>query len=112
MVLKMFKCCFIDVKLKKIKNKKRKNTIIKDQDEEKDGVDQMIENNRKFINIINNEWNVKKFLLVGDKFMSKIYLRQPRSTHSTYWPFATSKERTQKKSLKEHEIPFISLTMH
>ena len=83
MVLKIFKCCFIDVKLKKIINKKSKNTIIKDQDEEKGGIDQMIENNRKFINIINNEWNVKKVLLVGDKFMSKIYLRQPRFTHST-----------------------------
>ena len=37
-----------------------------------------------------------KFLLVGDSFMSEVYLRQPGFTHSTCRPFTKSKERKQK----------------
>ena len=34
---------------------------------------------------------VKKFLLAGDKFMSKMDLREPRFTYSTSGPFTKTK---------------------
>ena len=37
-----------------------------------------------------------KFLLVGDKFMSEMHLRQPGFTYSTCEPFTKNKERIQK----------------
>ena len=39
---------------------------------------------------------VNKFLLVGDKFMPEIHLRQPGFTYSACGPFTKKKERIQK----------------
>ena len=39
---------------------------------------------------------VNKFLLVGDKFMSEMHLRQPGFTYSACGPFTKNKERIQK----------------
>ena len=39
---------------------------------------------------------VYKFLLVGDKFMPEIHLRQPQFEYSACGPFTKNKERTQK----------------
>ena len=39
---------------------------------------------------------INKFLLVGDKFMSQIHLRQPGFTYSTCGPFSKNKERIKK----------------
>ena len=39
---------------------------------------------------------VNKFLLVGDKFMPEIHLRQPGFTYSACGPFTKNKERIQK----------------
>ena len=36
---------------------------------------------------------VNKFLLVGDKFMPEIHLRQPGFTYGTCGPFSKNKER-------------------
>ena len=39
---------------------------------------------------------INKFLLVGDKFMPEIHLRQPGFTYSGCGPFTKSKERIQR----------------
>ena len=39
---------------------------------------------------------VNKFLLMGDKFISEMYLKQPRFTYSACGPFTKNKERMQK----------------
>ena len=39
---------------------------------------------------------VNKFLLAGEKFMSEMYLKQPRFTYSACGPFTKSKGRIQK----------------
>ena len=39
---------------------------------------------------------VNKFLLVGDKFMPEIHLKQPGFTYSAYDPFTKNKERIGK----------------
>ena len=39
---------------------------------------------------------VNKFLLVGDKFMLEMHLRQPGFTNSACWPFTKNKKRIQK----------------
>ena len=39
---------------------------------------------------------INKFLLVGDKFMPEMDLRQPEFTYSACRPFTKSKERIQK----------------
>ena len=39
---------------------------------------------------------VNKFLLVGDKFMTEIHLRQLGFTYSLCGPFTKNKERIQK----------------
>ena len=38
---------------------------------------------------------VNKFLLVGDKFMPKMHLKQPEFTYNACGPFTKNKERTQ-----------------
>ena len=38
---------------------------------------------------------VNKFLLVGDKFMPEIHLRQPGFTNSACGPFTKNKKRIQ-----------------
>ena len=39
---------------------------------------------------------VNKFLFVGDKFIPKMYLKQPRFTYSACGPFTKNKERIEK----------------
>ena len=39
---------------------------------------------------------INKFLLVGDKLMPEMYLRQPGFTYSARGPFTKTKERMQK----------------
>ena len=39
---------------------------------------------------------VNKLLLVGDKFMPEMYLKQPRFTYSACGPFTKNKERFEK----------------
>ena len=39
---------------------------------------------------------VNKFLLVGDKFMPKMHLKQPGFTYGASEPFTKNKERIQK----------------
>ena len=39
---------------------------------------------------------VNKFLLVGDKFMPEMYLKQPGFTYSICAPFTRNKERIEK----------------
>ena len=39
---------------------------------------------------------VNKFLLVGDKFMPEMHLKQPGFTYSACGPFTKSKERIEK----------------
>ena len=39
---------------------------------------------------------INRFLLAGDKFMPKIYLKQPQFTYSACGPFTKNKERIQK----------------
>ena len=39
---------------------------------------------------------VNKFLLVGDKFMPEIHLKQPGFTHNAWGPFTRNKERIKK----------------
>ena len=39
---------------------------------------------------------VNKFLLVGDKFMPQIHLKQPGFTYSACDPFTKNKERIEK----------------
>ena len=39
---------------------------------------------------------INKFLLVGDKFMPEMHLRQPGFTYSAYGPFTKKKERIDK----------------
>ena len=39
---------------------------------------------------------IDRFLLVGDKFMPEMHLRQPQFTYSFCGPFTKNKERTQK----------------
>ena len=39
---------------------------------------------------------IKKFLLVGDKFMPEMHLRQPVFTYSACGPFTKNKKRIEK----------------
>ena len=39
---------------------------------------------------------INKFLLIGDKFMSEMHLRQPEFTYSACGTFTKTKERIQK----------------
>ena len=39
---------------------------------------------------------INKFLLVGDKFMPEMHLRQPGFNYSACGPFTKNKERTEK----------------
>ena len=39
---------------------------------------------------------VNKFLLVGDKFMTEMHLKQPGLTYSACGPFTKNKEQIQK----------------
>ena len=50
------------------------------------------------LNVLSVKMNeiVNKLLLVGDKFMPEIYLKQPRFTYSACGPFTKNKERIEK----------------
>ena len=39
---------------------------------------------------------VNKFLLIGDKFMPEVHLKQPGFTYSAFGPFTRNKERIEK----------------
>ena len=39
---------------------------------------------------------IKKFLLIGDKFMPEMHLKQPGFTYIAYGPFTKNKERIEK----------------
>ena len=41
-------------------------------------------------------WILKKFLLVEDKFMPEMHLKQPGFTYSACGPFTKNKERIEK----------------
>ena len=45
---------------------------------------------------MNYKIKINKFLLVGDKFMPEMHLKQLRFTYSACGPFTKNKERTQK----------------
>ena len=47
---------------------------------------------------------LNKLLLVGDKFMPEIYLKQPGFTYSVCGPFTKNKERMQKKRSRRFKI--------
>ena len=49
---------------------------------------------------------INKFLLVGDKFMPEMHLRQPGFTYSAFGPFTKNKERI-KKFMKTGNTDFI-----
>ena len=53
---------------------------------------------------------VNNFLLAGDKFMSKMHLKQPGFTYSACGPFTKNKERIKK--LKKQEIQAIFTKMN
>ena len=46
--------------------------------------------------IINMNNKINKFLLVGDKFMPEMHLKQPGFTYSACGPFTKRKERIKK----------------
>ena len=50
---------------------------------------------------------VNKFLLVGEKFMPEIHLRQPGFTYSASGTFTKNKERIQKLRKQEIHNTFI-----
>ena len=47
---------------------------------------------------------VNKFLLVGDKFMPEMHLKQPGFTYSACGPFTKNKERIEKLCRLEIQI--------
>ena len=47
---------------------------------------------------------LNKLLLVGDKFMPEIYLKQPGFTYSVCGPFTKNKERMQKNRSRRFKI--------
>ena len=71
---------------------------------------------------------VNKLLLVGDKFMPEMHLRQPGFTYSACGPFTKNKERIQKfketrdtsyiykngldKACFQHDIAYVDFKEH
>ena len=50
---------------------------------------------------------INKFLLVGDKFMPEMHLKQPGFTYSACGPFSKNKERMQTGNINfiyKHEL--------
>ena len=54
---------------------------------------------------------VNKFLLVGDKFMPEMHLKQPGITYSACGPFTKNKERVKSLSKLEIQILFIKMNL-
>ena len=54
---------------------------------------------------------VNKFLLVGDKFMPEMHLKQPGFTYSACGPFTKNKERIEKFCKLGIQILFIKMNL-
>ena len=54
---------------------------------------------------------VNKFLLVGDKFMPEMYLKQLGFTYSACGPFTKNKERIESLCKLEIRILFIKMNL-
>ena len=54
---------------------------------------------------------VNKILLVGDKFMPEIHLKQPGFTYSACGPFTKNKQRIEKFSGLEIKILFTKMSL-
>ena len=54
---------------------------------------------------------INKFLLVGNKFMPEMHLRQPGFTYSTCGPFTKNKERIEKFMKTENTNFFIEMNL-
>ena len=52
-----------------------------------------------------------KFLLVGDKFMPEMHLKQPGFTYSTCGPFTKNKKRIKKFMQQEIQILLIKMNL-
>ena len=53
---------------------------------------------------------VNKFLLLGDKCMAEMYLRQPGFTYSACGPFTENKERVE-KFMQSGNTDFIKMSL-
>ena len=53
---------------------------------------------------------VNKFLLVGDKFMPEMHLKQPGFTYSACGPFTKNKERIE-KFMQTENTNFIKMNL-
>ena len=54
---------------------------------------------------------VNKFLIVGDKFMSDLHLKQPRFIYSACDLFTRNKERTEQLFRQEIQILFMEMSL-
>ena len=54
---------------------------------------------------------INKFLLVGDKFMPEMHLRQPGFTYSACGPFTKNKERIEKFMKLVIQILFTKMSL-
>ena len=54
---------------------------------------------------------VNKFLVVGDKFMPDMHLKQPGFTYSAWGPFTKNKGRIEKFSRQQIQILFIGMNL-
>ena len=54
---------------------------------------------------------VNKFLLVRDKFMPEMHLKQPGFNYSACGPFTKNKQRIEKFTQMEIQILFIKLNL-
>ena len=54
---------------------------------------------------------VNNFLLLGDKFMPEIHLKQPGFTYSACGPFNRNKERIEKFMQTETQILFTEMKL-
>ena len=54
---------------------------------------------------------VHKFLLVGDRFMPEMHLKQPGFTYSAFGPFTRNKERIENFCSQEIQILFTEMSL-
>ena len=54
---------------------------------------------------------INKFLLVGEKFMPEMHLKQPGFTYSACGPFTRNKERIENLCKLEIQILFINMNL-
>ena len=54
---------------------------------------------------------INKFLLVGDRFMSEMHLKQPGFIYSACGPFTKNKERIQKFKKQEIQAIFTKMSL-